>query len=121
MILKGLVTILLLLLAVLAVAGLVILRFLYKGVRFFKRWTDEDDARTNRHNRDYTGRRQQQYGFYGKAGDGTSRQGQGSGTGTQQHVHTDEGNTITDLRNPRNKGPRIISDDEGEYVEFTEE
>ena len=119
MILKGLMTILLLLLALLAVVFLVVLRFLYKGAKFFKRWTNEDDPRTNRHNRDYTGRRQRQYGFYGKTGE--SRQGQGSASGDQQHVHTDEGNTITDLRNPQNKGPRIISDDEGEYEEFTEE
>lgn len=120
MILKGLMTILLLLLALFAVVGFVVLRFLYRGAKFFKNLSSEDDARTNRHNRDYTGRRQQQYGFNGKTGDRTSQRGERQ-SNENRHVHTDEGNTITDLRNPQQTGARIISDDEGEYVEFTEE
>ncbi len=120
MILKGLMTIVFLLLVVLAVVGFVVLRFLYTGAKFFRRWNHEEDARTNRHNRDYTGRRQRQYGFYGNAGGGASNQGRKQGA-NGQHVHTDEGNTITDLRNPQHTERRIISDDEGEYVDFTEE
>ena len=63
MLLKGLFLIILIVIIAIVSIALVVLRFLWKGFHFIRKMTDADDARTNRNNRDYTGRRQQHYSY----------------------------------------------------------
>lgn len=77
-----------------------------------------DSGRTDRHNRDYTGRRQQQYTYSGAGG---RRQSGGDGNRHRRSSQTADGTVIIDGRSERVAGQRIFADDEGEYVEFTEE
>lgn len=114
----------LLFLVVLLVIGLTVLVLfalqLARGAiyRILKFFGGADNGRTDRHNRDYTGRRQQQYTYTGA--DGRQQSG-GDGNRQRRSSQTADGTVIIDGRSERVAGQRIFADDEGEYVEFTEE
>ncbi len=120
MLLKGLFLIILIVIIAIVSIALVVLRFLWKGFHFIRKMTDADDARTNRHNRDYTGRRQQHYSYNTYQNQGNHQNSKEERQG-QKNTHVHEDITIVDMRNPEQTERRIFSDEEGEYIEFEEE
>ena len=76
-----------------------------------------DREKTNRHSRDYTGRRQQQYGHSRRS----SSQQTTNTTGSRTYRSASGEEVIIDTRNPESASRRIYEDGEGEYVDFEEE
>ena len=76
-----------------------------------------DREKTNRHSRDYTGRRQQQYGHSRRS----SSQQTTNTTGSRTYRSASGEEVIIDTRNPESANRRIYEDGEGEYVDFEEE
>ena len=118
MLLKGLLFIIVLLIAGFAVIA-VFASLLVAGVirRFRRAVGGAGTGRSDRRSRDYTGRRQQQYAYREAAGQ------QRAGTGRRRQCRpsqTDEKIVIFDARSEYVANRRIFADDEGEYVEFTE-
>lgn len=125
---KGILLIVFLIVAVVVVIAVIVLSVLWKGFRFMNRIKNGDDARTNRHNRDYTGYRQQQYGYRQQqnAQQNRSQSHQQEDRGQTQNRQNNQqyGNnrtTIVDMRDPRKSQRRIFDDQEGEYIDYTEE
>ena len=111
--LKGIFAILLFVLIVITILvmlGIHYLQQLFRRIR--ERLNNDYDETADRHHQNYTGRRQTQYTF--RHGEGSRQRRQGP----QQQGATAE--TIIDNRDPQ-ENRKIFADDEGEYVEFTEE
>ena len=117
MLLKGLFLIILIVIIAIVSIALVVWRFLWNGFHFIRKMTD---ARTNRNNRDYTGRRQQHYSYNTYQNHGNHQNSKEERQG-QKNTHVHEDITIVDMRNPEQTERRIFSDEEGEYIEFEEE
>ena len=125
---KGFILIVILILAVVITIAAIVLGVVWKGFRFMKRMSDCDDARTNRHNRDYTGYRQQQYGYSQQQ---TTQQQEPHQSRRQadpqqeqsqsRQNYSNNRTTIVDMRDPRKSQRRIFDDQEGEYIDYTEE
>lgn len=101
------------------IIGVVIFRFcyrIYSRVRNTKRAFE--DALNNNQRRDYTGRKAQQYHFDER---GRKRSSNGD---TQEEAprrtQTQSGEVIIDHRHQERENKKIFSDDDGEYVDFTE-
>lgn len=108
------------LIVIVAAVLLVALYYLRKGYRFIKRMTngemtEEEFERLSKKNY----RRKDNFRFdkdYFKGADNKQEQQ----TRTNRTIHTDDGITITDQRT-QNQSKKIFAQDEGEYVDFTEE
>jgi len=85
-------------------------------IRKFREMSNRQNHDTDRDDRDYTGRRQQQYSYRYSSDVGSHDTGQGS---ARSSAMQDE--TVVDTRSPQRYGKKIFGDDEGEYVDFVEE
>lgn len=90
-------------------------------IRRFRSMGDKYDPSDNRSDRDYTGRRQQQYSYRGgrSAATGDTRGTRRDSQETSYSSGQDE--VIVDTRSSHRANKRIFDDDEGEYVDFVEE
>lgn len=119
--LKGLLTIIIILIGVVAIVGMIAVRFLYRSIsnlRDAARAAMGMDGTGSTTNRDETGRRSRQYA-YNERTDGRSRSSQNASS-SARHTTTASGETIIDGRNPEHSDRKIFAESEGEYVDFEE-
>lgn len=118
--LKGVLFIIVLVFIFMAIGVMLIYRAVSHGIRHFKQMMGMDDTEdtSNRHNRNYTGKRQQQYQFHHG---GTQKGASQDSYSSQQQPNQNSGETIIDQRDNSQTQKKIFSDDEGEYVDYVEE
>ena len=111
-------------LVILTIVLLVVFYYLRKGFRFVKRMirsemTDEEFERlSKKHYRKKGGPTFDKDYFKGTNRQQSQQQQQSS---QRRTTRTAEGFTIVDQRDPNKANKKIFAQDEGEYVEFTEE
>ncbi len=106
----------------LIVGGMLAFRFVMQMIRRFRdAMVNPSEDRSNRHNRNYTGRRQQQYSFGWGRSQHQSNPGAAQQGGTTRRTRTATGETIIDSRGQEGTNRKIFADDEGEYVDYQEE
>jgi hypothetical protein len=89
--------------------------------RFRDAMMNPSEDASNRHNRNYTGRRQQQYSFgWGRSHHQANKDSAQQG-GASRRTRTATGETIIDNRGMEETNRKIFADDEGEYVDYQEE
>ena len=114
------------LLVIVTLITLVVIYYVRKSVRFFKRMTtgnltDEEFQRMT--DKYYSSKKKDEVHFdddYFK-GKGWQRKSGGCSQSTRRTTRTDDGVTIVDNRDPNAANKKIFAQDEGEYVDFTEE
>ena len=104
-------------LIVVSIVVLIAVNFVLRLLRRMRKMANGDFEAEKEQERRSTSRHQSQYAFRG--GKKADRGSQGDG-GYQQ-TYDAEGKVIIDNRRPTERNRKIISDNEGEYVEFTEE
>ena len=118
----------LLLLALVTIGILVVLYFVRKGIKFFTRFSsgdlsDEDFKRMS--DKYYSSKKRDSVQFDDDYFKGTAnksnRKKQERSQQQQRTTRTADGVTIVDNRDPNTANKKIFAQDEGEYVEFTEE
>lgn len=105
-------------LVILAFVGIIVMIAINIILRFLKRMrgmVNSDFERQHEEERRSTSRHNSQYAFRNKG------KTQHHGTAEPHRRHTSENETIIDNRRPDERNRKIISAEEGEYVEFTEE
>jgi len=102
-------------------------RYILKKIRELRKAAEDAAEQQAFRYRTETGRQRQQYNTSSKqAHYNDTRQRPGSQSTAQQsrssrHTQTSSGETIIDNRHHEREERKIFDDDEGEYVEFTEE
>ena len=122
----------LILLALLTIGMLVVFYYVRKGIRYFRRFStgetsgEEFESMANKYYRKKENLNDQFGEDYFK-GSGWQRnqdgkqQATGQGQNRQRHRQTTSGGvTIEDRRDPNRANKKIFAQDEGEYVDFTE-
>lgn len=89
-------------------------------IRRFREMAGNKPHESDRHGRDYTGRRQQQYS-YREHYSGTDRSYGGQRDESSRASAKQQNETVVDTRSSRHFDKKIFDDDEGEYVDFVEE
>ena len=117
--LKGLLMFIVIILIVVSIIVLIAVNFVLRLLRRLRKIANGDFEAEKEQERRSTSRHQSQYAFRGGKKAGASQGSQGDG-GYQQ-TYDAEGKVIIDNRRPTERNRKIISDNEGEYVEFTEE
>ncbi len=122
--LKGLLGFLLFIFFVIVFILMLTGRYILKKIREIRKAAEEAADQQAFRYRTETGRQRQQYNTssnqaqYGRKRSTTTGQRQEQET---RHTRTSSGETIIDSRHQEREGRKIFDDDEGEYVEFTEE
>lgn len=118
--LKGLLFIVLLAFIIGAIFLLIIVNYIMSIIRRFRRSYFGEDNDEEYYNNDNVRRKSNQYSFHrtNVYTDGQSRQHHSQ---NNQNGNACEKEVIVDTRDPHTANRQIISDDEGEYVDFIEE
>ncbi len=102
--------------------------YILKKIRDFRKAAENAAEQQAFRYRTETGRQRQQYGKsqqnkYSQTQRNTQNNTQSNTNSEQEtrHTHTASGETIIDNRHQEREERKIFDDDEGEYVEFTEE
>ena len=85
--------------------------YLLSAIRKFRKAAEQAAEQQAHQYREETGRQRSQYNFNART----------QQTQTTQQTQQPAGETIIDNRQPRRGSKKIFEEDEGEYVEFTEE
>lgn len=130
MLVKSLLFLIIVAFVVIAVFVLVVVRIFWKGMDFLQSFFNPRPTDSfNRHDRDFTGRRQRQYGYSAKRGTTGDTRSSSYDTRSSSSASGSSGSSrrsgqdvvIIDTRSPEKANRRIFSESEGEYVDYTEE
>ncbi len=120
--LKGLLGFLLFIFFVIVFILMLTGRYLLNKIREFRKAAEDAAEQQAFRYRTETGRQRQQYNTGSSQQTRHTTQQSHSGQGQEtRHTQTSSGETIIDNRHQEREERKIFDDDEGEYVEFTEE
>lgn len=124
MILKGLILFVLIILIFVSIVVLLAFNFILKIMKRMRGIANGEIDEEEEYERQTARRQQRQYVFRGgshrKAASG-HQDPNAQGHTERRQSSTSEGEVIIDNRRPQERSRKIISEEEGEYVEFTEE